>query len=119
MKRRNNSILIMIAVLLIILYYIVTRCSLWRTTKEGIQNYTDKSSTFCKTNKHNARQRHSSCGSLTQKNCKNVGCCVWTSEQKCVAGDESGPLYNSTKGKTQHLDYYFFNNKCYGDKCSC
>ena len=58
------------------------------------------------------------CGKLTRKNCNATSCCVLTSEQKCLAGNADGPTFNTNNnGKTINLDYYYYQNKCYGDKC--
>ena len=53
------------------------------------------------------------CGMLTEFNCKRVGCCVYTSENKCVAGNITGP----TAEYAANIDYYYYKNKCYGNNC--
>ena len=58
------------------------------------------------------------CSKLTRKNCGKTSCCVWTSDDKCGSGSVRGPTYNTDeKGNTRPLDYYYFQNKCYGAKC--
>jgi hypothetical protein len=88
---------------------------------EGIQNNSiimNKSDAFCESHRGSSGALDESCGKLTQTNCNSTSCCVWTSENKCMAGGQGGPTFNSdTKGKTKQLDYYYFQNKCYGDKC--
>jgi hypothetical protein len=51
-----------------------------------------------------------SCGKLTNTNCKKVNCCVlagFNGEEKCVAGNSSGPTYKSNP----EMDYYYYQNK--------
>jgi regulatory protein YycI of two-component signal transduction system YycFG len=74
------------------------------------------SDAFCKVNK--GAQQENSCINLTQDNCNQTSCCIWTSDKKCKAGNQDGPLFGSdSNGKTIPLDYYYFQNKCYGKKC--
>lgn len=88
-------------------------------TMEGLQNNpltTDSSKAFCETNK--GFNLETSCNALTKYNCGLTSCCIWTSDNKCKAGNQNGPLFGSdSKGKTIPLDYYYFLNKCYGEKC--
>ena len=88
----------------IILYHIQTRIR-----REGLTG-------FCEHHSGSTANLNESCSKLTQTNCGKTSCCVWTN--KCVAGSEKGPTYNTNeKGKTNHLDYYYFQNKCHGPKC--
>jgi hypothetical protein len=81
-----------------------------------IQN---KSDAFCEHHRGSSHILEQSCGKLTQDNCNSTSCCVWTSNNKCVAGKANGPTFNTDKnGKTNNLDYYYYQNKCYGSKCS-
>lgn len=86
-------------------------------TIEGMNPLTiDSSKAFCETNKGFNLER--SCNSLTKDNCGLTSCCIWTSDKKCKAGNENGPLFGSdSKGKTIPLDFYYFQNNCYGEKC--
>jgi len=95
-------------------------------TMEGLTNNTpldtsiimNKSDAFCESHRGSSGALDDSCGKLTQTNCNTTSCCVWTSNEKCVAGGKGGPTFNSdAKGKTIPLDYYYFQNKCYGPKC--
>jgi len=55
---------------------------------------------------------------LTKYNCGLTSCCVWTDENKCKAGNKSGPIFNSDEnGKTKTNELYYFKNKCYGANC--
>ena len=90
---------------------------------EGFENednsiIMNKNDAFCESYRGSSGSLDDACGKLTQTNCGSTSCCVWTSDSKCVAGGEGGPTFNSdSKGKTKQLDYYYFQNKCYGDKC--
>ena len=80
-----------------------------------IQN---KSDAFCEHRRGSSHILEESCGKLTQDNCNSTSCCVWTSNNKCVAGKANGPTFNTdSNGKTNNLDYYYYQNKCYGSKC--
>ncbi len=71
---------------------------------------------FCDT--HSGYDLEKSCQKLTKYNCGLTSCCVWAGDKKCKAGNVSGPLFNSdSNGKTIPIDYYYFQNKCYGEKC--
>ena len=73
---------------------------------------------FCATYKGSSGDLNTACSKLTNKNCNSTSCCVLTSEDKCVAGGADGPTYNTdSNGKTNNLDYYYYQNKCYGNKC--
>jgi hypothetical protein len=88
-------------------------------TIEGLDTQLPASSSstaFCDVNKGYTLEQ--SCNKLTKYNCGLTSCCIWTSDNKCKAGNKSGPLFNSdSNGKTLPTDYYYFQNKCYGEKC--
>jgi len=94
-------------------------------TLEGLTNseldtniIMNKNDAFCESNRGSSGTLDDSCGKLTQDNCNTTSCCVWTSNNKCMAGNETGPTFNTdSNGKTKDLDYYYFQNKCYGAKC--
>ena len=71
---------------------------------------------FCESN--TGFQQETACSKLTNYNCNLTSCCVWTSDNKCKAGTVKGPTFNSdSNGKTLPLDYYYFQNNCYGNGC--
>jgi hypothetical protein len=73
---------------------------------------------FCESYKGSSGDLNTACGNLTNKNCNSTSCCILTSDKKCVAGNANGATYNTdSNGKTINLDYYYYQNKCYGDKC--
>jgi hypothetical protein len=93
-------------------------------TMEGLTNPPDtsiiinKSDAFCEIHRGSSGALDKSCEKLTKNNCNSTSCCVWTSNNKCVAGGAGGPTFNSdSNGKTKELDYYYFQNKCHGTKC--
>jgi hypothetical protein len=93
-------------------------------TIEGLTNAPDtsiifnKNDAFCESHSGSGGSLDDSCGKLTKNNCNSTSCCVWTSENKCGAGYINGPTFNTEpNGKTKQLDYYYFQNKCYGPKC--
>ena len=95
-------------------------------TMEGLENIdtniilpSAKSDAFCETHRGSSGALDNSCSKLTQNNCNSTSCCVWTSDNKCLAGGVQGPTFNShSNGKTKKIDYYYYQNKCYGDKCT-
>ena len=123
--------------LVLFLYTIVTNLSTKNQPNNGFQNVTvegltnnnpitkdntsiivNKSDAFCENHRGSSHILEESCGKLTQGNCNSTSCCVWTSNNKCVAGKVDGPTFNTDdNGKTKNLDYYYYKNKCYGAKC--
>jgi hypothetical protein len=93
-------------------------------TMEGLENPPDtsiimnKNEAFCKNHIGSSGSLDESCKKLTKNNCNSTSCCVFTSDNKCAAGNSNGPTFNTDQnGKTKQLDYYYFQNKCYGNKC--
>jgi len=93
-------------------------------TIEGLTNQPDtsiimnKNESFCESHIGQSHVLEESCSKLTEKNCNSTSCCVFTSDNKCVAGGTRGPTFNTDEnGKTNNLDYYYYQNKCYGAKC--
>jgi hypothetical protein len=87
---------------------------------EGFDNplSNNKAGAFCKSNISSSNTLNQKCNQLTSDNCGQTSCCVLTSDQQCVVGGAGGPTFNSDdKGKTKNLDYYYYQNKCYGSKC--
>ncbi len=115
----------LIFALFVFINSIVTKNLLQVVTLEGLANsdvdtniIMNKSDAFCENHLGSSGTLDESCGKLTQDNCNTTSCCVWTSTNKCMAGNETGPTFNTdSNGKTKDLDYYYFQNKCYGAKC--
>lgn len=77
---------------------------------------------FCNKYHGKTHELEKACEKLTNNNCKMSGCCVLANLEnkglKCVAGDKQGPTYqNDEKGNDINFDYYYYENKCYGDSC--
>lgn len=88
------------------------------TNSTGLSNIMNPSAAFCESHRGSSGDLDKACRKLTRDNCNDTSCCVWRSPGKCVAGGMGGPTFNTdAKGKTETLDYYYFQNKCYGDKC--
>jgi len=100
-------------VFIFLFFSIISFLTLYLHLNEGFEI----SDAFC--NSHSGAALEQACGALTQGNCGKTSCCVWTSEGKCKAGNANGPTFNTNAaGKTQQLDYYYFQGTCYGSKCS-
>jgi len=73
---------------------------------------------FCLSLKGQSDQLNEKCQFLTKKNCAKISCCGWLNDEKCVAGNESGPTFQTEPGGTKiPIDSYYYENKCYGPKC--
>ena len=76
---------------------------------------------FCDYYDGKSSELNKKCGDLTKKNCKSTKCCVYAmmnGEEGCFAGNEHGPTFRfNNEGKTNEIDYFYYNNKCYGNKC--
>jgi hypothetical protein len=82
----------------------------------GTQNLATGANAFCESYRGSSSTLNTACGRLTEKNCNETSCCVFTNN-KCVAGGANGPTYNSdSNGNTSTADYYF-QNQCYGANC--
>lgn len=71
-------------------------------------------SDFCKSSSDSLKN---SCAKLTKKNCNSTSCCVVLNGEKCVAGNQDGPTFKTDSGKDITVDYYYYQNKCYGNSC--
>ena len=62
-------------------------------------------------------QREEYCRSLDANTCSSTSCCVLLGGAKCVAGDQTGPLYKNNYGDhlLRNKDAYYYNGKCYGN----
>jgi hypothetical protein len=92
------------------------------TKKEGFTDDMDdilnKGNAFCENLRGSSHILEEKCGKMNQKNCNTTSCCIWTHQNKCVAGNEKGATFNSDEnGKTQKLDFYYFKDNCYGENC--
>ena len=82
----------------------------------GTLNLSTGANAFCESYRGSSNNLNNVCKKLTEKNCNETSCCVFTNN-KCVAGGANGPTYNSdSNGNTTTADYYF-QNQCYGANC--
>jgi hypothetical protein len=81
------------------------------TTQEMSGLKLDPYNSFCNSSYTSSEALNKQCNNLTEYNCKQVGCCVFTSNKKCEAGGQNGATYSP------NLDYYYYKTKCYGNKC--
>lgn len=120
MKRNNIFVYPMWLVGGCIFLLYITQMWYLTKTKEGMvsSGILAKEDAFCEVHRGKSGMLNESCGKLTQENCTSTSCCVWASPGKCMAGGIKGPTFNTDKhGKTNQLDYYYYQNKCYGSKC--
>jgi len=71
-------------------------------------------SDFCKSSSASLKE---SCAKLTRKNCNSTTCCIMLNGEKCVAGNQDGPTFKTESGEDINIDYYYYQNKCYGNSC--
>jgi hypothetical protein len=71
-------------------------------------------SDFCKSSSASLKE---SCTKLTKKNCNATTCCIVLNGEKCVAGNQDGPTFKTDSGEDIIVDYYYYQNKCYGSTC--
>ena len=69
---------------------------------------------FCESYLGNSAELEGACNQLTETNCAQANCCVFTN-RKCVAGGADGPTYKTdTDGKLITMDSYYYLGKCRG-----
>jgi len=77
---------------------------------------TEKLSGFCNSIDKNAIEQK--CNSLDKDTCASTNCCVLLGGQKCVYGNDTGPLFktNYSNFLITNPEFYYYQGKCYG-KC--
>ena len=72
---------------------------------------------FCSFNQTNPGQVELECNKLNQNTCAATSCCALLGGQKCVAGNESGPIMKSNFSDIyiKNKDHYYYRGKCYGN----
>jgi hypothetical protein len=59
----------------------------------------NSSDSFCQSHLGQSAKLEESCGQLTQDGCQETSCCLWTENNRCVAGDaKNGATYASLHG---------------------
>lgn len=93
----------------------------WRTPvvdfASPVGNSGAKLGGFCSFNKSNPSQIETECGKLDKTSCASTSCCALLGGEKCVAGNESGPMMKSNFSDiyVRNKDHYYYQGKCYGN----
>ena len=82
----------------------------------GTENLSSGANAFCDLYRGSSNRLNNECKKLTEKNCNETSCCVFTNN-KCVAGGANGPTYNSDSNGNTSTAKYYFQNQCYGANC--
>ena len=70
---------------------------------------------FCRNYLGNASELEKACNELSEANCAQPRCCVFTGTGKCVAGAVTGPIFKTDKdGKMITMDTYYYQGACHG-----
>ena len=84
-------------------------------------NKNSLSDDFCTQFSSQSNVLNKQCNKLTEHNCNTTGCCVWLNGKQCVAGNERGPTFLTTKIDNKETDvdvaYYYYKDKCFGKGC--
>ena len=87
-------------------------------SEQDIDNLNTAPADFCKSFLGKKDEMQEACSELTETNCNQTSCCIWTSNKKCAAGYQDGPIYKTDKeGKLITMDYYYYQGQCYGEGC--
>ena len=87
-------------------------------SEQDIDNLNTAPANFCKSFLGKKDEMQEACSQLTETNCNQTSCCIWTSNKKCAAGYQDGPIYKTDKdGKLITMDYYYYQGQCYGEGC--
>lgn len=72
---------------------------------------------FCTQFKNDKFAIEEKCGALDLNTCASTSCCTLIGGQKCVAGNESGPMNPAsyTDVSLKNKDFYYYQGKCYGN----
>lgn len=105
-----------------------------------INSFCDKSNT--------PTQQEEKCEKLNRNSCNSTSCCIWLSNNTCVAGNKNGPMFHGKRMPTMDginvaseekhsgidhghhcntidgkkcftLDYFYFRNKCINARGEC
>lgn len=124
-NKMNKKNLLNIIVLFLIFMLFTFIFFYYTKFKEGLNDMyidtnlsTNFANSFCESRQLSGDELKNSCQKLTQNNCRSTSCCIWTSNEKCDAGGKDGLLFNTdSNGKPISLDYYYYKDTCYGEKC--
>jgi hypothetical protein len=80
----------------------------------------DLAKDFCKSFQYSdsVDNLNNQCANLTYSNCNKTDCCVSLNGKNCVSGSRNGPtFFTNTNGTKINMDYYYYQGKCFGNKC--
>ena len=137
MKKKINLILFISILILLIGFIIYCIYFLEGKLKEGFQNNPpiknimkmqeihkeirdmglEPALGFCEKYRSSGRKRERECNKLTKDNCQHTSCCVYTNNNKCVAGSNHGALFKTKNGEKIDVTTYHHYGKCYGSNC--
>jgi hypothetical protein len=82
-----------------------------------IENKSDSESDICTNTQSSAINRETKCNALDSTKCAKSNCCVLLGGQKCVAGNETGPVIQSNYSDITiaNRDYYYYRGVCHGN----
>jgi len=75
----------------------------------------DYSDDICLNHSGDNVELNKKCNALSLNNCSIPNCCILLNGVKCVAGNINGPMYLTENGMDIDSQYYFHQNKCYGN----
>jgi hypothetical protein len=85
---------------------------------EEILRITSSERAFCDKYKQQPHLLEEKCKDFPINICKNMNCCVLLNDRNCVSGNSNGPIYTTNDdGSRINVNNYYYENKCYGDKC--
>ena len=117
MKKMNNKNVKYIFILFFTFMLFAYIYFYYPNIKEGLMS--DFAKSFCQVNEVSGKKLNENCSKLTEKNCTSTSCCIWTSNKTCKAGNQDGLLFKKDiNGNPVNIDYYYFGEKCYGEKCN-
>ena len=91
-----------------------------KTTRQSCMsnvNPPEKPVNVCLEYQYSPTRLENACNNMDTNSCKSSNCCVLIGGEKCVSGNSQGPTYknNYSDFLIKNRDYYYFNNKCYGN----
>ena len=131
MKKYNNIIIFTSIFILLISFIIYSIYFLEKKLKDGFQNIQEMQDIhkeihdmglepalgFCEKHRSSGVKREQECNKLTKDNCAKTSCCVYTNNNKCVAGSAHGTLYKTKNGEKIDVSTFHHNGKCFGNNC--
>ena len=72
---------------------------------------------FCNKYRSDTAQLEQHCNAINNETCAATTCCVLLGGQKCVAGNQNGPIMknNYSDAMVANKDLYYYQGRCYGN----